>query len=272
MNYNNINENCYEIIQDYDGFYKFTLEENKQGYTVTGVIEFNNGNCKMQYIERDNKTKELKWNIATKYEGFCGLNPEDNSNFYFSVNTDSKYSVRTYKCVSEGKDLSCELKSSYDITGNSNNKLNLIYIGNSYDLEANFNRVLYDERVKIDQDKQTKEDQDKQTFISSCKECSFEQLKNNPDYFRGTNVKISGKVLEIEKIIHFNNLKVNITKNGTYYTDTIVISYNNEEIKDKIEKDDVITIYGTTSGETLETGTLGEKIALPFINAKYIEL
>lgn len=111
----------------------------------------------MQYLERDNKTKELKWHIATKYEGFCGLNLEDNSNFYFSVNTDSKY-------------------------------------------------------------------------------------------------------------------KVNITKINTSYTDTIAISYNTEEIKDKIEKDDIITIYGTTSGETLETGTLGETISLPYINAKYIVL
>ena len=89
------------------------------------------------------------------------------------------------------------------------------------------------------------------------------------------NVKVTGEVVQALYGTSGVDLRVNITKEGTYttyYTDTIYVVYYPEAGEDKILEGDVITIYGTSQGDYTYTSTLGASINLPLIYGKYIEL
>ena len=100
-------------------------------------------------------------------------------------------------------------------------------------------------------------------------------MARNPDNFKGTNVKVTGEVIQALYGYGSVSLRVNITKEGnytTYYTDTIYVTYTPEEGEDKILEDDIITIYGTSDGEYTYTSTIGASVTLPYIKGKYIEI
>ena len=100
-------------------------------------------------------------------------------------------------------------------------------------------------------------------------------MARNPDKFKGTNVKLTGEVVQALYGTNSVDLRVNITKNGrysTYYTDTIYVIYNTKTGEDKILEDDIITIYGTSMGDYSYTSTIGSKVTLPLISAKYISI
>lgn len=117
--------------------------------------------------------------------------------------------------------------------------------------------------------------QEELEFKASCQTYTFEQMARNPENFKGTNVKVTGEVVQALYGTSGVDLRVNITKEGTYttyYTDTIYVVYYPESGEDKILEGDVITIYGTSQGDYTYTSTLGASINLPLVYGKYIEL
>ena len=117
--------------------------------------------------------------------------------------------------------------------------------------------------------------QEESEFKASCQTYTFEQMARNPENFKGTNVKVTGEVVQALYGTSGVDLRVNITKEGTYttyYTDTIYVVYYPEAGEDKILEGDVITIYGTSQGDYTYTSTLGASINLPLVYGKYIEL
>ena len=100
-------------------------------------------------------------------------------------------------------------------------------------------------------------------------------MARNPNNFKGTNVKVTGEVVQALYGSSSVDLRINITKKGTYspyYTDTIYVVYEPKPGEDKILEDDIITVYGTSKGDYSYTSTIGSKITLPLIDAKYIVL
>ena len=93
--------------------------------------------------------------------------------------------------------------------------------------------------------------------------------------FKGTNVKIIGEVVQVLYGSNSVDLRVNITKKGsysTYYTDTVYVTYYTKPNEDKILDNDIITIYGTAQGDCSYTSIMGAKVILPKIDANFIEI
>ncbi|MGN1302426.1 MAG: hypothetical protein ACI4VO_02080 [Clostridia bacterium] len=134
------------------------------------------------------------------------------------------------------------------------------------------------ERIEKEQkeaEEKAKKEQEEREFKASCQAYTFEQMARNPDNFKGTNVKVTGEVVQVMSDSYSTNLRVNITKNGTYstyYTDTIYVVYYPESGEDKILENDIITIYGTSQGDCSYTTVLGSTVTLPNIKAKYITI
>ena len=131
-----------------------------------------------------------------------------------------------------------------------------------------------EEKRKQEEEKARKQ-QEEAEFKASCQTYTFEQMARNPESFKGTNVKVIGEVIQVLYGTYSVELRVNITKEGTYttyYTDTIYVVYNPEEGEDKILEGDIITIYGTSQGEYSYTSTMGVQVTLPLIYGKYIEI
>ena len=131
-----------------------------------------------------------------------------------------------------------------------------------------------EKQARLEQERIQKE-QEEQEFKASCQTYTYEQMARNPENFKGTNVKVTGEVIQALYGSEGIDLRVNITKEGdyaTYYTDTIYVVYYPEEGEDKILEDDIITIYGTAQGDYTYTSTLGGPITLPLVYGKYIEI
>jgi len=178
--------------------------------------------------------------------------------------------IRKFKCIKSDKNILGE-----SLTYTKYKNVDFIYVNDSKDIESVYNEVLKQEKQKKEAEQKVKEEQEKQAFISGCQTYTFEQMARNPDNFKGTNVKLTGEVVQVMEGTYSNSLRINITKKGTYstyYTDTIYVTYTPKAGEDKILEDDIITIYGTAQGDYSYTSTLGATITLPYVNAKYIVL
>lgn len=135
-----------------------------------------------------------------------------------------------------------------------------------------------EEKAKEEQRKaeeKARKEQEEKDFKESCNTYTYEQMARNPEKFKGTNVKLTGEVIQALYDTSSVDLRVNITKQGkysTYYTDTVYVTYYPSNEEDKILEDDIITIYGTSQGDYTYTSTIGAKVTLPLIYAKYIQI
>ncbi len=265
-----VRENPYEVFNDYDGIYSFLLlDDNGSGYPFdsVGAIEINNGTCNIKYttITKDNE-------YIREYSGFVGKNQEE---FYITIQKGkTEDDDIIYKCEFLDNKLLCELISEFNLSGCSQQKkLEMIKIDGVTNIDLIHNQKLEEEKSRRKEEENRKAEEEKQTFIESCQTYTFEQLARNPDNFKGTNVKLTGEVVQVMEGLYSNSLRVNITKKGnysTYYTDTIYVNYVPKVGEDKILEDDIITIYGVAQGDYSYTSTMGATITLPFINGKYI--
>lgn len=160
--------------------------------------------------------------------------------------------------------------STDQTVNNGSNADNTINVAEQQETEEEKQARLEQERIQKEQ-----EEQEEQEFKASCQTYTYEQMARNPENFKGTNVKVTGEVIQALYGSEGIDLRVNITKEGnyaTYYTDTIYVVYYPEEGEDKILEDDIITIYGTAQGDYTYTSTLGGPITLPLVYGKYIEI
>lgn len=115
-------------------------------------------------------------------------------------------------------------------------------------------------------------------FKDSCKKFSYKELSRNSESLKGTPVYFKGEVIQVvDQDSEGAELRVNVTKEGTYYTyytDTVYVVYDNsDEIStSKILEDDIIEIWGLAAGDVSYTSVLGSKVTIPAILAKYIKV
>lgn len=128
-----------------------------------------------------------------------------------------------------------------------------------------------EEQEKLEEEqKQQQIEQEKQEFKDSCNTYTYEQLARNPAEMIGTRVKLVGEVIQTMYDGNIVQLRVNITKENGYYSDTVYVRCIIEG--DRILEDDIITIYGTAMGEVSYTSILGAEITLPYIEAEYVDI
>lgn len=275
--YNNnqkLKENPYKTTKEFDGVYKFVLNSNNGSghrFTSKGIISFENGICKAKYLVSSDTLSEY----IREQEGFCGIKENSNSEFYFTLNDDKNYELISYQCILSDKKFLCKLISEYDLSGCYSDELILTYVDNLQDVDKALEQVKAEEEAKREAEEKAKKEQEEKEFKASCQTYTFEQMARNPDNFKGTNVKITGEVVQVIEGLYSNGLRVNITPKGaysTYYTDTIYVNYVPEKGEDKILEDDIITIYGTAQGDYSYTSTLGAIVTLPFVYGKYITI
>ncbi len=267
-----INDNPYKNTTQYDGTYQFLLKSSNDNGNIfkgTGIILFVDGICKVKY---EISNVNLKSNTI-ECDGFCGLNENDNNEFYFTLNNNSNFELTTYKCKLEGYDLTCELKSKYDLCGCSNKELKLTYLNNSQDTDKNFSQVLQMEKNKELEEEKQKKQEEERTFKAECIQHTYEELARNPDKIKGQKVKLTGKVIQVVQGTVSTNMRINITKsNYGIYTDTIYGAYVPSADEDRILEDDIITIWGIARGEYSYKSTMGIPVTLPLININYVEI
>ena len=270
-----LKENPYKVNNEYDGVYEFSLNgeegiEHKK-INVNGFISFDNGVCKVRYLT--NNTSSIKYN--SEYTGFCGLNEKDNNNFYFTINYDKNNQLISYMCTRIENKILGNLKSYRDLIECENDKLELTYVQDANNIEKAITQIKEKEQKQKEAEEKAKKEQEERDFKESCNTYTYEQMARNPEKFKGTNVKLTGEVVQVMTDSYSTNLRVNITKKGnysTYYTDTVYVVYYPQSGEDKILEKDIITIYGTSQGDCSYNTVMGATVTLPNISAKYITI
>ena len=277
-------ENPYNVTKEYDGVYSCYVEDKDDegyGFYAGAYVVFEDGKTYMRSTKKQDRNSL----------GYFGIKDEK---LVFELDIENKYEARK-----EEKNIKATLVSGKNITGREKNKeLILTYedslenkdkylsnesikkYGDSIKEKGNafVAKARQDKEAADKAEKERKAAEEKANYKNSCVVYKYDELARNPSAMKGKPVKVTGKVIQSMKSTYGNSvtLRVNITKTGssyyTYYTDTVYVTYTYPDSSaERILEDDIITIYGDSTGETSYQSTLSGTVTIPSIDAKYIE-
>lgn len=140
--------------------------------------------------------------------------------------------------------------------------------------EASLQKIQEEERKKAEEEKKKAEEAKKiSDFKASCGTYSYKEIARNPDGYKGKPAKFTGEVIQTIDDFGGIALRVNVTK-GEYgfWSDTIYVTFANQDSSSRILEDDIVTMYGTLEGLETYTSTLGSSITIPAFDAQYIDI
>lgn len=161
-----------------------------------------------------------------------------------------------------------DIKNAYE-SGNWQNvvdlaaKLHQSYNGTEEDKQAQ--TMAQTAQNKIAEQKAAEEAKAKQGYDTGI---TYDQLARNPDSYVGSKVKFRGKV--IQTLEGSGVVNVRIAVNSDY--DNIIFGvYDADMVQTRILEDDVVTVYGTSTGLYSYTSTMNATITIPGMDIDRIE-
>ena len=117
---------------------------------------------------------------------------------------------------------------------------------------------------------------EEESFKASCATYSYNEIARNPEAYEGERAVFTGEVIQVVQDTSFGMtyyvMRVDVTKKGSYYTDTVYVTYWPPSDAPRILEDDIIVMYGTLKGEKTYTTILGASVTIPSFSAKYIDI
>lgn len=108
-------------------------------------------------------------------------------------------------------------------------------------------------------------------YISRCQSISYDSLARSPDAYKGTPVKLSGKVVQVcseaSSALYYSTYRV--ATSGSY-NNVVYIKVDNYGADERILEDDWITFYGDYDGLYTYTTVLGASITIPSVKVRYL--
>lgn len=111
-----------------------------------------------------------------------------------------------------------------------------------------------------------------QEYKSQCQALTYKDLARDRDGLIGTYVTFTGEIIQDAGEGAY---RMAVTKEGTYttyYTDPIMIYYNDNGVGDRILKDDIVTIWGQSGGLYSYETVMGDTVTVPLVYVEYVEL
>lgn len=110
-------------------------------------------------------------------------------------------------------------------------------------------------------------------YKSQCKLTSYEKLSMKNEQYVNSKVMLSGKVVDIHENKSNITLDVNVTKiDGDKYKDKVCINYIYGFGENRIQKNDIINVWGEIKIRRAYEFNLRHQIIFPEIDAKTIEI
>lgn len=103
---------------------------------------------------------------------------------------------------------------------------------------------------------------------SKAKTVSYDALARNTESYQGSIVYYRGEVVQVQESSGSRAaLRVNVTHDGRWWSDTVWVNYSGERLLD----DDIIDLWGTVTGRRTYRAVLGNSITIPEIDALLVE-
>ena len=110
-------------------------------------------------------------------------------------------------------------------------------------------------------------------FKESCESVDYESLARDPESWKGKNIVVTGKVIQVMEDSGGNTYRVSITE-GNYgiWTDPVLVVYKPTDSSNRILEDDIVTVYATSSGLYTYKTVMGASQTVPSMLASYIDI
>jgi hypothetical protein len=106
-------------------------------------------------------------------------------------------------------------------------------------------------------------------FKASCTPIPYNQLAKNPSKYEGDRVVFQGQIAEAQEDYGVGIMRLNVTDEGYgLWTDDVWVDYEGEI---ESAQDDIVTVYGTITGEKSYDTEIGGSRSIPQVEMRYIE-
>lgn len=109
-------------------------------------------------------------------------------------------------------------------------------------------------------------------FKADCPTWTYEEISRNPDSVLGDNAMFTGQVIQVLENGRNLEMRIDITKTGHGYKDTIYVTYTRKAGEDRILENDIVTIWGWLEGTKTYTSVIGNPVTLPYVEAQYLRI
>lgn len=120
------------------------------------------------------------------------------------------------------------------------------------------------------------EEEIRENYKANCASYSYAEISRNPGEYDGRQAKFTGEVIQVQqqkvadRLLYV--LRVDVTKVRWGYDDTVYVTYSTSESDARILEDDIITMYGTLTGEKTYETVMGASVTIPSFSAEYIDI
>lgn len=97
---------------------------------------------------------------------------------------------------------------------------------------------------------------------------TYDQIARTPDNYMGKKVKFTGEAIQVIEGDIYNQIRLAINSD---YDKIILIEYDKKIVSSRILEDDIITIYGVSTGLISYKSTLGGTITIPSVFVEKID-
>ncbi len=115
----------------------------------------------------------------------------------------------------------------------------------------------------------------KADYIAGCESIAYTDIARYPDNYKGKKVKFRGEVVQVSEALFGskNTYLIAVTENEYgYWDDSVYVQYSVPKEGPNVLEDDIVTFYGECTGTTSYKAVLGNKITIPSVEAKYIDI
>lgn len=110
-------------------------------------------------------------------------------------------------------------------------------------------------------------------YKAQCVVVSYDDLARETEKYVGTKVHLTGEVVQVIEEGANMIYRINVTKTEFgFYEDTIWVNYSLKPGEKRILENDIVELWGEVKGRRTYTAVLGQKITIPEINARHIEV
>lgn len=110
-------------------------------------------------------------------------------------------------------------------------------------------------------------------YASLCTNYTYKELARDPSKYEGKYTHVKGEVIQVLEEDDDVTLRVNITKDDYFWTDTILVFYQRKSsTESRILEDDIVDIYGIFGGMFTYETVLGGSATVPLVFAQYLIL
>lgn len=219
--------------------------------SVSQIYEVGDGDLQFD-TDESNFFKEVTCKFKNSQE-ISGFNKKDQVCFIGEVSSIDTYfgndtvTIKNCYIVAKGKDV-----ANYKKKIEKKKKQQEKYVSNA--------------KKKKKQEKNKAAKKKMSSYIKKCRSYSYEQIQRHPDKFKGKNIKLSGKVVQVmDGWFDSVAFRIEDSSGKIWY-----VNYSYSDKEAKILENDNITVYGESAGTETYTTVLGSSQTIPSIDAQYI--